>query len=209
MKVIFLSLVCMLFMIDIIPISDAGECEYGTVQAWARTLDENGEWGEWQNATVHAKLKVHEPFQVKVRVTSKVDCKHLYVSLERAGNTASYEVVEGPSKIMDYVRNHDVPAGWSKTYEWTVRPTGNWTDGIAALNIGAYFYKVYKTGGYYDGDEKIVDFTVIAAYISSKEWHGSMANEKNSTPAFGDAAAITSFALIILFISKWRRYERR
>jgi len=77
------------------------------------------------------------------------------------------------------------------------------------LNIGAYFYKVYKTGGYYDGDEKIVDFTVIAAYISSKEWHGSMANEKNSTPAFGDAAAITSFALIILFISKWRRYERR
>jgi len=143
MKVIFLSLVCMLFMIDIIPISDAGECEYGTVQAWARTLDENGEWGEWQNATVHAKLKVHEPFQVKVRVTSKVDCKHLYVSLERAGNTASYEVVEGSSKIMDYVRNHDVPAGWSKTYEWTVRPTGNWTDGIAALNIGASNFQHY------------------------------------------------------------------
>jgi len=209
MKVAYLIMLFMLIT-TAMPLTDAGECEYGMVQAWARTLDENGMWGEWQNATVHTTLKIHEPFQVKVKVISKVDCKHLYISLERAGNIASYEVIEGPSKVMDYVRNHDVPAGWSKTYEWTVCPTGNWTDGIAALNVGAYFYKVYKIGDYYNGDEKTVDFTIIAAYISPKEWQGSMANGGNFTPGFGDTAAITSFVFAILFISKWRGgYEKR
>jgi sarcinarray family protein len=179
------------FIVFVIPLSHAGECEYGTVKAWARTLDKDGKWGEWRNATVHETLKVHEPFQVMVKVTSKVDCIHLYVSLERPGSTKAYEVLEGPSKIMDYIRNHNVSAGWSKTYEWTLRPTGKWTDGMAALNVGSYFYT---------GEMKIVDFTIIAAYICPEKWNGSMPDEKNSIPEFGSTVSIISFTFAIFFI---------
>lgn len=197
-----------MLMVVSVPLSDAGECEYGTVQAWARTLNDDGSWGEWQNATVHANLKVHEPFQVKVKVTAKVNCKHVYVSLERAGTIIAYEVVNGPSDIMEYIRNTDISAGWSKTYQWVIRPTNNWTEGTAALNIGSYFYNA--------GETKTVDFTIIAAYISSEEWQGNGGNGNNSSgggggggiPGFESTLMITSLIVAMGVISVLKRRKR-
>ena len=171
---------------------EAGECEYGKVEAWARTLDENGEWGEWRNATVHETLKVHEPFQVKVKVIAKVDCALVDLSLERMGTIKAYEVVEGPSKIMDWIYNDNCSKGWSKTYQWTIRPTGNWTEGTAALNIRGAFYQ----DGY-----KYVDFTIIAAYISSEEWEGNGSNGGGNgggggIPGFEGALMVTAILAV-------------
>ena len=170
---------------------EAGECEYGKVEAWARTLDENGEWGEWRNATVHETLKVHEPFQVKVKVIAKTECS-ISLWLSRAGTIIAYEVVEGSSSGvgMDYAIFEDGMLGWSKTYQWTIRPTGNWTEGTAALNIRGAFYQ----DGY-----KYVDFTIIAAYISSEEWEGNGSNgggNGGGIPGFEGALMVTAILAV-------------
>lgn len=171
-----------------------GECEYGKIEAWVRTLDENGEWREWRNATVHEMLKIHEPFQVKVKVKTKVECQHVYIWLSRVGSTKAYEVVEGPTEIMNPIRNHDCPAGWSETYEWTIRPTGNWMEGIAALNIEGQFHV--------PGDDKFVDFTIIAAYIGSEEWEDDSIegneSEDRSIPGFEGVIMLSPFLIAIM-----------
>ncbi|MEA2054039.1 MAG: sarcinarray family MAST domain-containing protein [Candidatus Thermoplasmatota archaeon] len=196
-KVVCLGMTTLMLAMTIIPVANAGECEYGKVKAWARTLNENGEWGEWQNATVHETLKVHEPFQVKVKVTTKVDVPWLDIWLERVGTTEAYEVIEGPSSIGlrgKTILLENIQAGWSKTYEWTIRPTGNWTEGNAALNIRAQFSTME--------DDKFVDFTIIAAYISPEEWQGGNNGNNNGNSANGDRdGSIPGFAGIELLTS--------
>lgn len=171
---------------------EAGECEYGKVEAWARTLDENGEWGEWRNATVHETLKVHEPFQVKVKVTAKVECS-VSLWLSEAGTIIAYETINGPSEIAAHIPPSHVSAGWNNTYQWTIRPTGNWTEGAAALNIRVQFHVLH--------DDKFVDFTIIAAYISSEEWEGNGSNGGGNgggggIPGFEGALMVTAILAV-------------
>jgi len=156
--------------IGAMPLADADECEYGKVEAWART-DEDGEWGEWQNATVHQRLRIHEPFQVRIEVTSKV-AGSVSLKLTRAGATVAYEVVDGAAPIEEWIDNFDVPAKWSETFTWKIRPTGNWTEGTAALNIEGQFHT--------SEDNKFVDFTIIAAYIEPQEWQGGNRNDDDT-----------------------------
>ncbi len=156
--------VLLVTVIATIPCTNAGECKYGKVEAWARTLNDDGDWGEWRNATVHETLKTHEPFQTKVNITTNLDCQHVYLWLSRVGSTHAYEVKEGESTIMEPLRNHDCNSNWSKEYIWTIKPTGNWTEGTAALNVEGQFHAF--------GKDKFIDFTVIAAYIEPQEWQG-------------------------------------
>ncbi len=202
-KIMYLGAI-LLVVIAIASSVEAGECEYGKVEAWARTLNEHGEWGEWRNATVHETLKVHEPFQVKVKVTTKVNCELVDLSLERMGTIKAYEVIDGPSEIMEWIYNENCSKGWSKEYQWTVRPTGNWTDGMAALNIRGAFYK----NGY-----KFVDFTIIAAYIESEEWEDNIndGGENNGgsggggMPGFGGLLTITGILSAGMIVNIFRR----
>jgi len=215
-KAICLGIMAAVMMVVVsMPSSNAGECEYGTVQAWARTLNDDGSWGEWQNATVHANLKVHEPFQVKVKVTTKVDIPWLDIWLERAGTTKAYEVTEGPTNNIrgggvhgNTVSLDNVPAGWSGNYEWILRPTGNWTEGMAVLNVGSSFSTME--------DDKFVDFTIIAAYIENEEWSGNGGNDggdnngdggSGGIPGFESMAMMTAFIVApgVIFISKRRK----
>jgi len=165
------------FLIFLSYYSSAGECEYGILKAWVKTLDENGRWSEWENATVHKTLKIHEPFKIKAKIKTKIEVPWLHLWLEEAGGTKVYEVVEGESGIgiyEDVISVNNVPQGWNNTYEWTVRPTGNWTDGVAPLNIKAQFSTMK--------DDKFVEFTVIVAYIESEEWKEN--KERNITADF-------------------------
>ena len=196
----------LLVVIAIASSVEAGECEYGKVEAWVRTLNENGEWGEWKNATVHETLKVHEPFQVKVKVTTKVECS-VSLWLSRSGTISAYEVVEGSSSGigMDHAIFEDGKVNWSNTYQWTIRPTGNWTNGVAALNIRTQFHVPY--------DNKFVDFTIIAAYIESEEWEGNIndGGENNGgsggggLPGFGGLLAITGILSAGMIVNIFRR----
>ncbi len=139
----------------------AWECDYGTVKAWVKLPNET----EWREAIVRGvTLKVHEPFKVKVQVATKTKC-HVDIELYDPGVTKVFEVVEGPSRNGEMIYNTNVPANWSKTYEWTVRPTGEWTEGWAPWNVEVFFMRTQDDG-------KKIDRTIIHAYISPEEWKG-------------------------------------
>jgi len=165
---------------------NAGECEYGTAYAWVKT-----EGNDWRNATVHETLKVHEPFEVKVKVTTKVNCPWFSIKIYGYGN--AYEVQSGPSKIGEWLDEDDLVAGTERTYQWTVRPTGKFTDGEAPLNVRAQFSTME--------DDKFVDFTIIAAYISSEEWEGNGSNGGGNgggggIPGFEGAIMVTAILAV-------------
>lgn len=176
------------FLIFLPYFSEGGECEYGVLKAWVKTLNENGEWGEWENATVYKTLKIHEPFKIKAEIKTKIEIPWFHLWLEEAGETRVYEVVEGESGIGIYgkvISVNNVPEGWSNTYEWIIRPTGNWTNGIAPLNIKAQFSTME--------DDEFIEFTVIVAYIESEEWNKP--EEGNTTAGFIFILIITSLLI--------------
>lgn len=155
---------------------NAGECEYGIVEAWVKTQEK-----DWRNATVHETLKVHEPFEVKVKVITKVNCSVFGIKIYGYGN--AYEIQSGPGIFGEWFLEYNLSAGTERTYQWTVRPTGKFTEGEAPLNVRAQFHSKDS------GNNKFVDFTIIAAYISSEEWkdsgNGNEEGESNEgTPGF-------------------------
>ena len=160
-------LLCIILFFN--PLIDAAENDYGSVYAWVKVRD-----GEWENATVHETLKIHEPFVIKVTITAKINCD-IIPKIYGPGKTVTYEVIEGPSRYSESLFNLDCSAGWNKTYEWEMRSTENWSDGIAPLNIRVQFIKnLYDNDGkFYDYDTKKTDFTLLAAYIEPEEWNGS------------------------------------
>ena len=178
----------------------AAENEFGAAKAWIKLQD-----GEWQNASVYdVTLKVHEPFNVKLTVTTKVEC-NVYILIDGAGSTVTYELIEGPSEYDDYLDNYNCPIGWNQTFEWVARPTGNWTEGTAPLNAHIFFFTMEE--------DKKVGIGLINAYISPEEWEGSTTgntngessnddnNQGQSTPGFELILVVYSIALALF----WKR----
>ena len=162
------------FILFFLPLTYAWECEYGTAKAWVKLPGDT----EWREALVDGvTLKVHEPFKVKVEVRTKTDMHILDLGIYDPGVTKVFEVVEGPSKNGGHILKYDVPANWTRTYEWTVRPTGKWTEAYGPLNFGVTFMKSQD-------DYRVIDKTIIHAYISPKEWKGETSeSEKSSKPS--------------------------
>ena len=188
--VVFLVLGAFLFAYN----AKAWECEYGTVNAWVKLSDDT----QWREAMVDGvTLKIHEPFKVKVRVTTKTEC-HVGIELYDPGVTKVFEVVDGPSKNGEDIDEINRANGWSKTYEWTVRPTGKWTGAYGPLNVFIQFTRPYI------GDYEIIDKTIIHAYISSEEWKESENKESSHSshgmPAFEFFAVMAAIAIVA-----WRR----
>ena len=187
----------------VLPKINSGECEYGTTYAWVKTLNENGEWGEWKNATVHETLKIHEPFKVKVKITAKVNCGGFSLRIYDYGN--AYEVIKGDTIIGESHIVYNLSAGTERIYEWTIRPTGKFTDGEAPLNVRAQFSTLE--------DDKFVDFTIIAAYIEPEEWGGSINDGDESNggsggggmPGFGGLLTITGILSAGMMVNIFRR----
>src|SRR3989304_5903806 len=83
--------------------SEQMENEYGSVNAWF-----NG-----QEATVkNIKLKINEPVEIKVTITSKID-GNVYVKLTNPLITEPYDVINGPSVIGQTLQNGGITTGWS------------------------------------------------------------------------------------------------
>lgn len=137
--------------------ASAKENEYGIVKAWF-----NG-----QNATVEGiTLKVGEPAEIKVVVTSKVD-GHVYLKLNRIGKTEAYEVISGPSKYNQWKDYENITKGWSNNITWIVAPTENWTGGNSAINILVQFYSKDEK------NSKKIEFSVANPYILNERYEGS------------------------------------
>ena len=176
---------------------NAWECEYGEAKAWVKLSNDT----QWREAMVDGvTLKVREPFKVKVWVKTKTEC-YVDIELYDPGITKVFEVVEGPSKNGEMIYSDNCPANWTKTYEWTVRPTGEWTEGWAPLNILVQFTQ--DPTGYTNK----IDKTIIHAYISSEEWKENENTDGESqgghhTPGFEFFVVMAAIAMIV-----WRRWK--
>jgi sarcinarray family protein len=134
--------------------SIAAENEWGVVKAWFNDIPATAE---------DITLKVGETAKIRVEVKTKIDVKSVWIELTEVGVTRAFEVVDGPSEIDGDkgVEEKNVPAGWSNTYTWTIRPNGKWTNGNAPINIFVQFTN------FEDGRqvEKKIYFTIANPYI--------------------------------------------
>jgi sarcinarray family protein len=195
-KIIKTALSIIVFCI-IIQICTAGENEYGIVKAWCDN----------QPATVEGvKLKINEPVEIKVEVTSKVDASFIAVILREPGVTKSFDVISGPSDFGEYISEDDIQSGWLKTYTWTICPNGNWTDGNAPINIFVQFSKEID-------DVLFIQYSIANPHILDEQYSSSNPShttttssstnqsQSNSSPSFGIIAALLSVALVVM----WRQ----
>ncbi|MCD4845686.1 MAG: sarcinarray family MAST domain-containing protein, partial [Methanosarcinales archaeon] len=95
----------------------------------------------WYIEVEGLKLKINEPVEIKVEVTSKIDGGFIGIILCEPGVTKSFDVISGPSDFGKYIIKDDIKSGWVKTYTWTICPNGNWVDGNAPINIFVQFSK--------------------------------------------------------------------
>ncbi len=194
MKKIVCFLICIILIgLNQDVLAEPEENEYGIVNAWY-----NG-----QEATVrNVQLKIGEPVEIKVEVMSKID-GHVNVELESPLKTKSYEVVSGPSLIDESIDNLFIKSGWNETYIWIIKPTGEWTNGNAPINLFVQFTKAYD-------EYEHVEFTIANPYILDEQYSGPAptrtASDPSSTdqppsqgsPGFGVAGALLGIALVMM-----------
>ena len=172
------------------------ENDFGIVNAWY-----NG-----QEATVRdVQLKIGEITEIKVEVTSKIN-GHIFVKLTNPLKTESYEIISGPSVFNKRIDNLNIESNWTKIYIWKIKPTGEWTDGNAPINLYVQFNKDYD-------DVERVEFTIANPIILNEQYSDSSPShtttdqsspdqsQSNSSPSFGIIAALLSVALVVM----WRQ----
>ena len=131
------------------------ENNYGIVNAWY-----NGEEATVKNVS----LKIGEPAEIKVEVMSKID-GNVFVLLNTPLKTVAYEVVSGSSQIDEYIDNLNIKSDWTETYIWYIKPTGEWTNGNAPVNLYVQFNKDYD-------DVERVEFTIANPIILDEQYIG-------------------------------------
>ena len=166
------------------------EKNYGIVNAWF-----NGEEATVENI----QLKIGEPAEIKVEITSKTD-ESINIKLINPLKTDSYEVISGPSKLDEWIDVMNVKSGWKKTYIWSIIPTGEWTEGNAPINIFVQFHKDIN-------DDETVKFTIANPYILDEQYSGPThtATDPSSTdqppsqesPGFGMMVALMGIMLAV------------
>ena len=169
--------------------AESMENNYGIVNAWY-----NG-----QEATVeNVQLKIGEPAEIKVEVTSKIN-GHVIVKLINPLVTESYEVISGPSLIDKRIDNLNIESGWHETYIWTIKPTGKWINGNAPINLYVQFNEAYD-------EYERVQFTIANPYILDELYLGSAPTDPSSTdqppsqgsPGFGVVGALMGIAFVVV-----------
>jgi sarcinarray family protein len=202
--VFFISL---LVLFSAVPTSSAGECAYGSVDAWFRTSNT-----DWENATAHPILKRGESFEMKILVRIKTDLRVVYVTLHEFG-TPVFEVITGPS-TMEQLLEH-----WGLTdsdqpmiYVWKMRVRVNttWVNAYSPLELFVQFTKD-------DDDDSSVSFDVMNAFVIDELWENysqEPPNESNSSQRKDalrlSSVSITTGIIIVFFIGvflrvRWQR----
>ena len=194
MKKVILILICITFLLTIQNVlAEPVEKEYGLLNAWF-----NGEEATVENI----QLKVGEPVEIKVEITSKID-GHVFLKLTNPLVTESYEVISGPSQIDKYIDNLNVESGWHETYVWTIKPTGEWTNGNAPINLFVQFHKDIN-------DDETVKFTIANPYILDEQYSGPAPTRttpdpsstdqtpSQGSPGFGVVGALLGIMLVVL-----------
>jgi sarcinarray family protein len=167
----FLCLLVLLVVTSTCPLGTAGECTYGSLQAWFRTPG-----SEWHNATAHPLLKRGQEFEIKITVTAKNTLQVLFVKLHEFG-TPVFEVVEGPTKmeqLLEYRQMIQPNQMFTSTWKLRVRPDTTWVNGYSPLEVFAQFNRN-------DDNECRVSFDVITAFVIDELWAEYTPDYTNST----------------------------
>jgi MAST domain-containing protein len=157
-------------------------------------------------------LKIGEPFNVGINLTVYQKC-YFSVMLSEIGNN-DFEIITGStSKMKDY-ETEILDENFTKMYEWTVRPTGNWAGGSIPINL-VYQINDFETG------ESLVEgkFTIAYCTISNEHYQGETptseqpksenqstskkpASENSSSPASAPAFSLITaiLALVLVFL---------
>lgn len=149
-------------------------------------------------------LQIGEPFKVKVDLKlNQTSILFLKVCSLRVGTP--YEVIQGPSEFDKKLYFESLDPG-TYTFEWTLKPTGEWESGTMPVNI---WYQIHNVGE----DEPLVqgEFTVAYPYISKEYYEGEIPTSEEqpvsetkpsstsaSAPAFSLAASILALMLVSL-----------
>lgn len=136
-----------------------GDTDYGTV-----TATFNG-----KNPTVrYLDMKPGDVAEIHLTVTSKINTSSIFITLIEP-HTKTYAILEGPSKMDEYIYNNSVTAGWSKTYIWKVSPDGEETDVYAPIDVRVEFSNHEKSYMINDREfRRNVYFTIANPYIVNK-----------------------------------------
>jgi sarcinarray family protein len=191
--IVFLSLVILL---SITPNHRAGECRYGSVQAWFRTANE-----PWENATVHPVLSRGESFEIKVNLSIKTDLRVVYIKLHEFG-TSVYEVITGPSRMEQLFELWKPdPSHQPKMYIWTmqVKTNTSWINGNSPLELYVQFTKN-------DNDDATITFDILNAFVidAPPEAHSSelpnetVSSHKNDAYRLPSLSTVASLLVVIV-----------
>lgn len=179
-------------------IVNAAENEYGIVKAWFNE----------KNATVEGlNMKIGEPGEIKVEVSSKID-GDVIIQLYEPGVTKAFKVINGPSEIENRIDNLNLQSGWTKTYTWKVAPNGAWKNGNAPINVFVQFYKGMK--------DKKIDFTIANPYILDEQYPGSTPSKTTgaaqpspagatSEPQQAPFLSVVGALAVVIGVWMWRR----
>lgn len=153
-------------------------------------------------------LQIGEPFKVKVDLKlNQTSILFIKVCSLRVGTP--YEVIKGPSEFDKKLYFESLDPG-IYTFEWTLKPTGEWESGTMPVNI---WYQIHNV----DEDDPLVqgEFTVAYPYISNEYYDGEIPTSEDhpvseteppstaaSTPAFSLVTAISALVLVFLRFSR-------
>ncbi|AKB19712.1 sarcinarray family MAST domain-containing protein [Methanosarcina sp. WWM596] len=153
-------------------------------------------------------LQIGEPFKVKVDLKLN-QTSILFIKVCSLRVRTPYEVIKGPSEFDKKLYFESLDPG-AYTFEWTLKPTGEWESGTMPVNI---WYQIHNVGE----DEPLVqgEFTVAYPYISNEYYEGKIPTSENhpvsetepfsksaSTPAFSLVTAISALVLVFLRFSR-------
>ena len=179
-------------------VASAEENEYGIAKVWFNE----------RNATVETiegvKLKINEPFDVRVEIESKIN-GHVTLILQEPGITKAFEVLSGPSKLDQKISNLNIESGWSKIYRWKLTPSGAWKNGNAPINLLVKFYNIKSK------KDKIMQFTIANPYILDEQYSGAVPTPEKTVSPVGTQAKETPFLPVIFTVGtliiawRWRR----
>ncbi|MDF1557313.1 MAG: sarcinarray family MAST domain-containing protein [ANME-2 cluster archaeon] len=178
----------------------AAENEYGEVKAWC-----NGE-----RATVNElSVKVGEPINITVRVTSRID-GYVDIQLKEPWTTHSYDVISGPSELDEWITEQYVEPGWTQEYTWILAANGEWTDGRSPIMVDVSFHKD-------PGDKRDAGMTIASPIILDKQYSAldkpgveddvkgtddMPASVPDETPGFGIIAGLAGFMMLFAILKK-------
>ncbi|AKB51555.1 hypothetical protein MSBRW_2302 [Methanosarcina barkeri str. Wiesmoor] len=165
---------------------------------------------------VKPTLKIGEPFKVKIDLTLN-QTSILFVKICSLRVGTPYEVITGPSEFDKKLYFESLDPG-TYTYEWILKPTGEWEGGTMPVNI---WYQIHNVGE----DKPLVqgEFTVAYPYISNEHYQGETptfeqsesenqptskkptsenSSSPASSPAFSLVTAISALVLVFLILSR-------